>query len=184
MSELRNRLHPVRRSLFGGIAALAVGTMVLSGLAAPALALDSDGSDTPTIEQVVNPDVDAITVADDQTQRCANSRGNGNCNDGDDEPIVDQEVQEEVTSTTTTTTTAAPVADPEVVVAGGGEQLAPAPVDQVLSGEVERAAPAPAASLPRTGTGIGLQVTVAFGLMGAGITILRLARRRRPATQG
>ena len=96
----------------------------------------------------------------------------------DPDPVGDQEVQVEVASTTTTAT---PLADPDTTVAGGGDQVAvPAPVDQVLSGEVERAAPAPAATLPRTGMSIGRQVTLAFGLMGAGIVSLALARRRSP----
>ncbi|MGH9009975.1 MAG: hypothetical protein ACRDYF_09045, partial [Acidimicrobiia bacterium] len=146
---------------------------------------DPDPVVTPDPDPVVTPDpdptVDPNTEPGDEPDRCASSRGNPNCGD-DDDPIVEPEVESEVVSTTTTT--AAPVADPDGTVAGGGEQLAvPAPVDQVLSGEVEQAAPAPAATLPRTGTVIGRQVTLAFGLMGAGIAILCLARRRRPAAQ-
>jgi LPXTG-motif cell wall-anchored protein len=117
----------------------------------------------------------------DDDPRCAHSRKphpqTGEC--GDDQ-TVDPQVED------TTTTTAAPAADPNLDVAGGGEQARPAP-EQVLGGEVERPSPAETnmapvgGSLPRTGAGIGDQVTLAFGLVVAGIAILRTARRRRPA---
>jgi hypothetical protein len=269
----RSRARHVLRSLIGGIAVVGASSLVLTGLAAPASALDAGLSGTLTINQVVDPVDDAglfnlqidgstagtganagnggttgavtvsagahavgqtagtdtdlgdyeasttctadgapvaldgdevlvgaeedvvctitlirvpITVVDPhptvkpntQSDRCASSRGRPSCDD--DEPIVEPEVEDDAPPSTTTT--AAPVADPDVAVAGEGDQVAvPAPVDQVLAGEVERAAPAPAATLPRTGTGIGRQVTLAFGLMGAGIVSLALARRRRPA---
>jgi LPXTG-motif cell wall-anchored protein len=76
------------------------------------------------------------------------------------------------------------VVDPAATVAGGGEQASPAPVtDQVLAGDVERPTPMPAATLPRTGAGIGDQVTLAGALLAAGIALLRVFRRRRPSTQ-
>ena len=180
MSEHRSRIHHVVRSLFGGVV---VSGLILSGLATSASALDSAPSDTPTINQVIDSGDDPVVDPTVESERCARSRGKGDdCGDVDAEPIVEPEAEDEIP--TTTTTTAAPVADPDNTVAGGGDQVVvPAPVDQVLSEETERTDPAPAATLPRTGSGVDLQVTVAFGLMGAGITILRLARRRRPATQ-
>lgn len=276
MSEHRSRVRRFVRSLCGGIAVCGAAGLIVSGLAAPASALDAGLSATLTINQVIDPgddpglfnlqidgstagtganagnggttgavsvsagahtvghtagtatdlsdyesstdctadgaplalDGDEILVGaaqdvvctitltrvpvivvdphptvdpNTESDRCASSRGRPSCDD-DDEPVVDPEAEDEAPSTTTTT--AAPVADPDVAVAGEGDQVAtPAPVDQVLSGEVERPAPAPAASLPRTGSGIGRQVTLAFGLMGAGIVSLALARRRRPAAQ-
>ena len=127
-----------------------------------------------------------IIVVDPLPDRCASSRGGRDCPHDHDDPEVDPaaEEEEEVDGPSIPTTTAAPVTDPATTVAGGGEQLAvPAPVDQVLAGGVERSAPAPAATLPRTGMGIGRQVTLAFGLIGAGIVSLALAHRRRPAAQ-
>jgi len=82
------------------------------------------------------------------------------------------------------------VDDPDVSVAGGGEQVAvPGPVEQVLSGEVERSAPAPAATLPNAGTGIGIgrEVTLGCG-PGAGrvcgVLFRGLGSRSAPAGQG
>lgn len=115
----------------------------------------------------------------DPNTRCANSRGRPSCDDNA-EPIVAPAVEDELPATTTTT--AGPVADPGAAVAGEGDQVVvPAPVDQVLAGEVERTAPDAVATLPRTGSGVDGQVTLAFALMGAGILVLGLARRRRPA---
>ncbi len=123
--------------------------------------------------------VDPHPIVDPNTQsdRCASSRGRPSCDD--DEPIVEPEVEDEVPSPTTTT--AGPVADPNVGVAGEGDRVVvPAPVEEVLAGEVERPAPDAVATLPRTGSGIVGQVTLAFALMGAGIVSLALARRHRP----
>jgi LPXTG-motif cell wall-anchored protein len=78
--------------------------------------------------------------------------------------------------------------DPVNTVAGGGDPGSPAP-EVVLPSVVEQPAPAvdpaPAATLPRTGASshLGNEVTLAFGLLGAGIALL-MFRRRRPATEG
>jgi hypothetical protein len=91
-------------------------------------------------------------------------------------------------TTTIPKTTAAPVADPAVTIAGGGEQAAlPAPAIQVLSGQLERDTSTPAVDplassgfLPRTGSGIGSQASLAFALVAAGLALLRLGRRPAP----
>jgi LPXTG-motif cell wall-anchored protein len=126
----------------------------------------------PTTDPTVQPNTP--TTPD----RCASSRGTKPQCGGDP---VDEVVPE---------TPTVPVVDPVTTVAGGGERGSPAPVqDVVLAGELERAAPAPvvdpmpAASLPRTGAGIGDQVTLAAGLLFAGLALLRVFRRRRPSAQ-
>ena len=142
----------------------------------------------PVVEQEVATTTTTTTLPDPEVDptgedcnRIAQSRGNHNpC----PKPIVQPEVKDEPT----TTTTPAPVVDPGTTVAGGGEKAFPAP-EQVLGSEVEQM-PAPAdnllvsgGSLPRTGKGIGSEVTIAFGLVVAGLALLGLARRRRPAAQ-
>ncbi|MCA1845315.1 MAG: hypothetical protein LC792_19400 [Actinobacteria bacterium] len=197
-----------RRWVIGGIGALAVSGLVLSGLAGPASADDlpnnvgieqsADVSATATPDPVVTPDpkptvdpsVDEVPTSSTTTtkkpERCASSRTKPQCG-GDDNPGVDPEVEGTDATTTTTTTTAAPAVDPVNTVAGGGDPGAPAP-EVVLAGVEEQpapaAAPAPAATLPRTGVSshLGTEVTLAFGLLGAGIALL-LFRRRRPAGQ-
>jgi LPXTG-motif cell wall-anchored protein len=142
--------------------------------------------DPTTTTTTTTPVVDPNGEEDPDCGRVRASRGGG-C--GEDEPdvIVDPDLGIG-DGGTTTTTLAAPAVDPASTVAGGGEQAVAAPV--VLSGEVERAAPAPAddvlssgGSLPRTGTGIGSEVTLAFGLVASGLALLRLARRRKPAVR-
>lgn len=131
----------------------------------------------PTPDPTVNPNTPTTEAT--TPDRCASSRGTKpQC--GGNDPV------EDVVPQTPTT----PVVDPVTTVAGGGEHASPAPIqDQVLAGELERAAPAPnadpmpAASLPRTGAGIGDQVTVAAGLLVAGLALLRVFRRRRPSAQ-
>jgi LPXTG-motif cell wall-anchored protein len=144
---------------------------------------DVSTTTTTTTDPSVDPN------GEDDQDRCASSRGvNPNTEGctGEGDPIVDPAVEILVPPTTTTTTT---TADPGATVAGGGEQALPAP-DQVLGGVVENTMPAPAdnplqsgGSLPRTGQGIGTELTLAFGLVGAGLALLRLARRRRPAAR-
>ena len=143
---------------------------------------------TTTTEQVVEQEVTTTTTTDpsvdptgEDCDRIAQSRGNHN-------PCPEVIVQPEVKDEPTTTTTAAPVVDPGTTVAGGGEKAFPAP-EQVLGSVVEQM-PDPAdnllvsgGSLPRTGKGVGSEVTIAFGLVVAGLSLLGLARRRRPAAQ-
>jgi LPXTG-motif cell wall-anchored protein len=135
---------------------------------------------TTTTTTAPDPAVDPN--GEDDCDRIGLSRGNNN-------PCSQVIVQPEVKEQPTTTTTAAPVVDPGTTVAGGGEKALPAP-EQVLGSEVEQTMPAPAdnllvsgGSLPRTGQGIGSELTLAFGLVGSGLALLRLARRRRPAAQ-
>ena len=135
-------------------------------------------------DPVVGPNAEDDCNRTGSSDRVGLSRGNNN-------PCPKIVVQPEVDAEPTTTTTAAPVVDPGTTVAGGGEKALPAP-EQVLGGQVEQAMPAPAdngdllqsgGSLPRTGQGIGSELTLAFGLVGSGLALLRLARRRRPAAQ-
>jgi LPXTG-motif cell wall-anchored protein len=145
--------------------------------------VDPQGDPDPTTTTTtIDPSVDPNGDDDPDCDRVRASRGGPGCGD-DSDVIVDPDL-----GIDDDTTTAAPVVDPGTTVAGGGEQAAtPAPV--VLSGEVDRAAPPaenPLSSggfLPRTGTGIGSEVTLAFGLVAAGLALLRLARRRKPAQQ-
>jgi hypothetical protein len=170
------------------VAAFGASSLVLSGLAGPASAARGASSDVE-VEQttdVTATDPDSTVEPDTQSTRCANSRGGPNC-DEDDEPIVEAETEEEEEEVpSTTTTTAAPVAEPDPVTvsAGGGDQVVvPAPVEEVLPGEVERPDPAPVATLPRTGTRLEFQTALGLVLLGAGIASLGLARSRR-TTQG
>ncbi|MEW6477135.1 MAG: hypothetical protein AB1679_33180, partial [Actinomycetota bacterium] len=135
---------------------------------------------TTTTEPVVEPNTEqSSTTTTTAPDRCASSRGTKpNCSGPDDDPVVDPQ-----------TDTSVPPADPGAGVSGDGEQAAqPAPVDepQVLAGEIERPvpadSPAPAgATLPRTGAGIGDEVTLGFALLAGGVALLRLVRRRHPA---
>jgi hypothetical protein len=137
----------------------------------------------PDTEQTDEPTSSTTTTTVD---RCASSRITRPHCGNDDDPTVDDPPATEVEGQTETSTTTPPAVDPVNTVAGGGEAGTPAP-EQVLAGEIDRSAPAPEmpapATLPRTGAhGIGTEVTLAFGLMAAGIAILSAARRRRPAT--
>ena len=129
----------------------------------------------PTTQPTV-PTTQPTTTTTTVPDRCASNRGTKPQCSGQD-PV--EEVIPEIPT--------APVVDPITTVAGGGEQGSPVQ-DEVLSGQIERAAPAPsadpmpAATLPRTGAGIGDQVTVAAGLLFAGLALLRVSRRRRPST--
>jgi hypothetical protein len=77
------------------------------------------------------------------------------------------------TATTTTTTT---TIDPQAGVAGDTNQGQPAP-EQVLGGEAE---PAPSGGfLPRTGAGILGEGMLALLLVGGGLVLMRISRRRR-----
>ncbi|HEY4411091.1 MAG TPA: hypothetical protein VGO87_14525 [Acidimicrobiia bacterium] len=104
----------------------------------------------------------------------------------DDNPGDDDSAPVETPSSTTTTTaiTIAPQVDPGTSVAGINDQTGTPAPEQVLGGELERAAPAPmpAATLPRTGRGIGGEVLAAFALLIAGLA-LRFSQRRKPAGQ-
>ncbi|HEV8624991.1 MAG TPA: hypothetical protein VG034_11090, partial [Acidimicrobiia bacterium] len=151
----------------------------------PVVTPEPDPVVTPDPDPVVTPDpnptVDPSTDPSTEPDRCASSRTKPHC--GDDDPEVTPEVEG---STVTTTTTAAPAVDPVNTVAGGGDPGSPAP-EVVLPAVAEQPAPvadpAPAATLPRTGMShIGTEVSVAFGLLGAGIALL-MFRRRRPAGQ-
>jgi hypothetical protein len=55
VSEHRSRAHHVLRSLFGSIAVVGVSSLVLTGVAGPASALDTGPSGTLTINQVIDP---------------------------------------------------------------------------------------------------------------------------------
>jgi len=149
----------------------------------PVVTPDPDPVVTPDPDPVVTPDpnptVDPTVDPGTEPGRCASSRTHPHC--GSDDPGVTPEVEG---STETTTTTAAPAVDPINTVAGGGDPGSPAP-EVVLPAVEERPAPAPAATLPRTGASshLGGEVTLAFGLLGAGIALL-MFRRRRPATEG
>jgi LPXTG-motif cell wall-anchored protein len=138
----------------------------------------------PTTDPTVQPNTPTTqeTTTTTAPDRCASNRGTKPHCSGDD-PVDDPEEEVVVPETPT-----APVVDPATTVAGGGEPASPAPVkDEVLAGDVERPAPAaapmPAAALPRTGAGIGDQVTLAAALLAAGIALLRVFRRRRPSAQ-
>ena len=135
----------------------------------------------PTPDPTVQPNTPTTQATTTTTapDRCASSRG------AKPQLCSGDPVEEVVLETPT-----APVVDPITTVAGGGQQANPAPIqDEVLSGQLERAAPAPAAdpmpaaTLPRTGAGIGDQATLAAGLLAAGLALLRVFRRRSPSAQ-
>ncbi len=141
------------------------------------------------------PDPVVTTTSTTTTTTTAHPRPKPTDDDGpgDDGPLVPGPDTPAPSTTTTTTTTA--IVDPVTTVAGGGEQATPpAPVDQVLGNHLDRSAPAPAdpapagpppgGLLPRTGAGIAGEAGLAFALLAAGLAILRLARRRRPAPRG
>ena len=144
-----------------------VPTTIIDNLPDPVVGPSNDSTTTTTIKKRPKPTDDDNPGPDD---------------DGwiDDAPST--------TTSTTTITVQAPVVDPGTIVAGNNDQAgAPAP-EQVLAGELERPAPAanpapspmPAATLPRTGRGIGGEVLAAFGLLIAGLA-LRVSQRRKPA---
>ena len=149
----------------------------------------ADDQTSPAVDE--NPVVtsDATVTSDNNTDdapdRCASSRTKVHCGDNDNTEVTPQV---EGTDVTTTTTTAAPALDPVNTVAGGGDPGSPAP-EMVLPAVEEQPAPAadpaPAATLPRTGASshLGTEVSLAFGLLGAGIALL-LFRRRRPVAEG
>jgi hypothetical protein len=95
------------------------------------------------------------------------------------DPVDTQVVDPYVPGPTNPTTTADP--DPHNELAGTTTPLAPAPDQpQVLAGETERPAPNPLSGLlPRTGAGIMGEGTLALLLLGAGLALMRIARRRR-----
>lgn len=189
--------------LFGGFA-IPAGATGTGGTASVDQWFESPGGDTAATGNE-NPAVDPAAETDDpgadnlgtenddpgasnpnnesSAPRCATSRTKPCQGKVDPEVIVDPLLDH-----VDPPTTAAPASDPANTVAGTGDQTAaPAPDNQVLAGEDDRTAPGPAPAgglLPRTGTGIGLEVFLAFALLTAGIAVRRLARRPRPSLEG
>jgi hypothetical protein len=79
------------------------------------------------------------------------------------------------------------VGDPNAGIAGGGDQLAPAPTDDVLAGSDDRPSVAPPSGndgvfggiLSRTGAETLPLARAGFGVLALGIGLVFLARRRR-----